>query len=704
MEEKTETRVLNASELRERVGSLPQKPGVYIMRDSRDEIIYVGKAVNLRARVRSYFTKSGDSRYFVQLLDKVLSRIDFIITSNEREALLLEANLIKKHRPRYNIRLRDDKNYLLVRLDEKKPFPRLDVVRRFKDDGARYFGPYQSAYSARAATRFASRYFGLRICSDRNMKGRTRPCIQYHMGRCPAPCVLEVDPEEYAKRVGQVKLFLAGRHSTLSRELRSMMENASENLEFERAAKYRDVIRALDSVMEPQNVVFVRPIDQDVFGLARDNNRIEICVLEVRAGRLIGRRSFLLKRQEFPDGEVLSSFLVLYYMGGRLPPREILLPVELDDEEALAAELSELKKSKVGLKRPRRGTKRRLVEMAVNNAGESLLRRLEGPDKIDLVERLARRLRLCKVPHRMECFDVSHTSGGEIRASMAVFVKGEPKKSEYRVFKISKTGDDQVCDDYSSMKQALERRVRRALAGSEGWELPDLMIVDGGRGQLGVAEKVLREAGIEFGGIEFGDKVFGDEKAGSKESGYEVVDEELEGREVEQGMDAGGVEAEGVEAEKIYVEKDHVDLLAIAKGEIPRKKELRDFLAAKAEAEGEEYKVFRESDHLYLPRVKDPLPVKGAELLLLAHIRDEAHGFAVRSHRKARNKKAFKGELDDIRGVGKARRKALMQHFGSLKKIKEANQAELREAGMPENIAKEIKNFFKEKMGTEEEK
>ncbi len=542
MEEKTETRVLNVSELRERVGSLPQKPGVYIMRDSRDEIIYVGKAINLRSRVRSYFTKSGDSRYFVQLLDKILSRIDFIITSNEREALLLEANLIKKHRPRYNIRLRDDKNYLLVRLDEKKSFPRLDVVRRFKDDGARYFGPYQSAYSARAATRFAGRYFGLRICSDRNMKGRARPCIQYHMGRCPAPCVLDVDPKEYGKRVGQAKLFLSGRHSTLSHELRVMMEEASEKLEFERAAKYRDVIRALESVMEPQNVLFVRPVDQDVFGMARDNNRIEICVLEVRAGRLIGRRSFLLKRQEFPDREVLSSFLVLYYMGGRLPPREILLPVELDDEDALAAELSELKKSKVNLKRPRRGTKRRLVEMAVNNAGESLVRRLEGPDKIDLVERLARRLRLSKVPHRMECFDVSHTGGGEIRASMAVFVKGEPKKSEYRVFKISKgSASDfaQGCDDYSSMKQALERRVRRALSGSEGWELPDLMIVDGGRGQLGVAENVLREAGIEFGRIEFG---------GMDVGGMEVEDMEVEGMEVEgmevEGMGVGGIEVE----------------------------------------------------------------------------------------------------------------------------------------------------------------
>ncbi len=638
MEDGLESKILSVTELKERVGGLPQKPGVYIMRDAGGEVIYVGKAVNLRSRVRSYFTRSGDERYFVRLLDRILSRIDFIITSNEREALLLEANLIKKHRPRYNIRLRDDKNYLLIRVDGEKKFPRLDIVRRFSEDGAKYFGPYHSARSARAAARFASNHFRIRICSDRAMKNRNRPCIQHHMGRCSAPCVLEVDPVEYSNRIAHAIMFLSGRHGELGAELQALMEQASESMEYERAAKYRDVIRSLAGVMEPQNVLFVRPVEQDIFGLARRDNRVEICILETRAGRLTGRRSFLLKRQEFPDAEVLSSFLGLYYMEGRLPPREVLVSVDLDDEEALASELSARKKLKVTVKRPRRGTKRRLVEMAVNNARESLAARAEGPDRLELAEGLGLKLRLSRMPVRMECFDVSHTGGGDVRAAMAVFVKGEPAKNEYRIFKI-RGNASQTSDDYASMEQVIRRRVERALDSSPGWEMPDLMVVDGGKGQLTAAEKALKSLGVK-------------------------------------------------------TRDGNMELLAIAKGEIPKLKEKRDFLATKAAEAGEEYKVFREADHVYLPNRKDPIPVKGPELLLLAHLRDEAHRFALAHHRKARSMKTKQSILDEIPGVGDARKKKLLNHFGSVAAVAKADMESLLKAGIPKRTATQILKHF----------
>ena len=628
--------VISAEELKQRVGGLPREPGVYIMRDKSGAVIYVGKARNLRSRVRSYFTKSGDTRYFVRLLDKILSRIDFIVTANEKEAVLLEANLIKRHRPRYNIKLRDDKNYLLIRVEKSKEFPRLEVVRRFRKDNAKYFGPYHSARSARAAARFASRHFHLRICSDRDLKSRSRPCIQFHMGRCPAPCTRDVDAGEYRAQLDKALLFLLGRRRELLVTLREQMEEASELLEFERAARYRDVIQAVEKVVEPQNVITPRAVDQDVFGLARDKERVEICVLEVRSGRLVGRRSFLLKRQEFPDEEVLSSFVVQYYMAGRLPPGEVLLSHDIDDEAPLAAVLSEKKSGKVTLKRPKRGRKRRLIEMASRNARESLVRRTEGPDSYDLIEALAARLRLSKVPHRMECFDISHLSGGEVRASMVVFWEGEPASSLYRQFKINGASSG---DDYESMREVLERRVRRAAEERAGWELPDLLVLDGGRGQLGVALGVLEELGVSIG-------------------------------------------AEGVE------------VVAIAKGEVPSLKERRDVKAKRAAERGQEYRVVREKDHLYRPQVKDPIPVKGRELLMLAHLRDEAHRFAVASHRKARRKKALTGGLEDIPGVGPARHRKLLDYFGSLSEMEEAEVAELKKAGLPQTIAERVWESF----------
>jgi excinuclease ABC subunit C len=654
--DETSSQSMSSSELKRQVGRLPKKPGVYIMRDADDRVIYVGKARNLRARVRSYFRKSGDTRYFVRLLDQILARVDFIVTSNDKEAVLLESNLIKQYRPRYNIQLRDDKSYLLIRLDVSKPFPRLDVARKLKKDKARYFGPFHSARAARTVARFVSKHFGLRICRDRQMKGRDRPCIQYHMGRCAAPCCMDVDPEEYGARVSDAILFLSGHKRKLVANLRQRMEEASEKLEFERAASLRDQIQAIQKVVEPQNVISVRQKDQDVVGIHREGNKVEVCLLEVRAGRLVGRRSFLLKRQEFPDPEVVSSFLGLYYMSGKLPPAEVLVGVDIEDDGGLEDVLSERRGTSVQVRRPRRGSKRRLVEMASRNARESYARRVEGPDGVELVEALARRLRLSRPPGRMECFDISHTRGGEVRGSMSVFLQGRPVTGLYRLFRVEGVAEG---DDYEALRQVIGRRLRRAKEEKEGWELPELMVIDGGKGQLKIAQTVLEELSVQTG--------------------------------------PGGVE-----------------LLSIAKGPSPSSRAagrepsvdqpVQDQVGHAAEPPAR-YVASEpaEEDHLYRPNVKDPIPVRTPELLLVAHLRDEAHRFAIKHHRKARRKQAFGSELESISGVGPARRRRLLRELGSVEAIGEASVEQLVEAGLPERVAQRVRAHFFERGGDERE-
>lgn len=631
---------------REEVKRYPTEPGVYVMHDQKDLVMYVGKARNLKARVRSYFTPSGDTRVFVQFLRKVLGRIEFIVTANEKEAVLLENNLIKEHRPRYNIHLRDDKNYLMIRLDTGQSYPRLETVRKAGPDDARYFGPYHSARSVRAAVRTASKHFGLRICSDREMATRKRPCLQYDMGRCPAPCVFEVDPAEYGEQVSDAVLFLAGRHRELTGRIRRRMEEASEALEFERAVGLRDQLRALEKVAQTQDMIHVGGRDQDVVGFYRDGGKVELCLLEVRGGRLVGRRQFPLKRQEFPDTEVVSSFLGLYYDAGKLPPEEVLTSVELEDSGSLSEILSDRGGSRVQVIHPRRGTKRRLTEMACINAEETHKRRVEGPDPAELTERLAARLRLSRVPYRMECFDISNLQGKHPVASMTVFIQGLPSKSHYRLFNVR---DLDKPDDYQAMRQVLERRFIRAKKRREGWDPPDLLIIDGGKGQLRVAMAVLEDLEVETG--------------------------------------AGGVE-----------------VISIAKGRpdahLPRRRigaGTASGAGAAAEAAAEDEAVDDlEQDHIYKARTKDPIVVRGRELLLVAHIRDEAHRFALKHHRKSRRKAVLLSDLDRIPGIGPTRRKALLKNLGSLDGVQNASLEELKGAGLSEKMAQKVHAFFQE--------
>lgn len=454
-------------------------------------MIYVGKAKSLYTRVRSYFKRSGDTRAFVALLSRLLGDVETVVTTNEKEALLLENNLIKQHKPRFNVLLRDDKNFLVLRLDLRQAYPRLEVTRRIKDDGARYFGPYHSASACRETLRLVNRYFKLRTCTDRTMETRSRPCLQYQIGRCPAPCVYDVDREQYGRQVEDVSLFLRGREDDLITSLELQMHEAAQRLAFEQAARLRDQIAAVRRTLQRQEVVAADLLDRDVFAYYREGDAVEMVVLNLRGGKLLGRRTFSYSNQEFPDDELLSSFVNLYYDGGEPIPHEVLVPLLLEDGEAKALWLSERAERKVTLHVPQRGMRRKLLELAQRNAQSSFqTRRQRRVDLEQSLTKLHQRLRLSRMPRHIECYDISSLMGQHVVASMVVMRDGEPHPPSYRHFKV-RMG---TRDDFAAMYEVLARRFRRARQGDEGWALPDLIVIDGGKGQLGMALAALRDA------------------------------------------------------------------------------------------------------------------------------------------------------------------------------------------------------------------
>src|SRR5579862_3156734 len=506
--------------LAEILEGLPAAPGVYIMKDARGKPIYIGKAAVLRNRVRQYFQPaSGDTRDFVPLLDGIVADIETVITSNEKEALLLENTLIKKHQPRFNVNLKDDKNYLVLRLDPAAEWPRLEVMRKLGDDGAYYFGPYHSATSCREALRVVNRHFQLRTCTDHVLHNRRRPCLQYQIKRCPAPCVLPVAPEAYAEQVRDVRLFLDGKSDELMERLRGRMKDAAAHTDFEVAADIRDQVRALEVTLEEQRVVSADFCDQDVIGFHREGIALEIVVMSIRGGKLGGNRAFSFTGQEFPDAELLSSFIGLYYDLGAPPPDEVLLPFEIEDAALKAEWLGEKKAAsqlgarhrKVEVSVPQRGDRRRLVELAQKNAASSFATRRNARADTELaLGKLQKRLKLHKLPRVIECYDVSHIQGFATVASMVVFVDGKPEKSRYRTYKIrapgrADAGGDFASrnDDFAAMYEVLSRRFRRAreegaVGQPEGaWALPDLIVIDGGKGQVGMALAAARDVGVD---------------------------------------------------------------------------------------------------------------------------------------------------------------------------------------------------------------
>ena len=485
--------------LREVLNHLPREPGVYLLKGKRGEILYVGKATDLRARVRSYFLPStSDGRPFIPSLQTLVLDVETLVTRNVKEALLLENTLIKKHLPRLNVKLRDDKSYLVLRLDPGARFPRLEVKRslRIKDDGARYFGPYHSAVSCRQTLRLVNRHFQLRTCTDRTLNSRSRPCLQYQIQRCLAPCVLEVDEEIYDGQVQDVSLFLRGKGEQLVEDLQRRMAAAAQELEFERAARLRDQIAALQGALMGQQVVGEDRVDRDVFGFFRQGDRLDVVLLTIRQGKLTGRRPFSLSGQEFPDEEVLAALVSRYYDRGEEVPRQLLLPLELEDAPARRQWLAELRGGAVDIIVPQRGTKARLLELATRNARSNFeSRRRREQDMAETLAKLERRLRLSRTPRRMECYDISHLQQRSVVASMVVLLDGEPAPAEYRKFKINAPEKD----DFAAMYEVLSRRLRRAREGDPGWELPDLLLVDGGKAQLSMAAAALHDIGLPPG-------------------------------------------------------------------------------------------------------------------------------------------------------------------------------------------------------------
>ncbi len=691
-------RASNADELATLVERLPEQPGVYLMRDRRGAVVYVGKARRLRARVRQYFN-GHDSRSFVPKLGGLLGDIETVVTSNDKEALLLENNLIKRLRPRFNVKLRDDKQFLVLRLDPKSSWPRLELVRRMRDDGARYFGPYHSAVSARRTLRVVNRHFQLRTCTDFTLNHRRRPCLQYQIGRCPAPCVFEVDEDAYAAQVGGVIMFLSGRHRELTKELRQRMNAAAEALEFELAARYRDQLKAIEMSLEHQRVVSKTQKDQDAVGMYREGGQVEFVIMHVRQGKLLGTRSHSARNMELPDREVLHSFLSAYYEHAPTLPDEVLLPAALSEDDAAPLEqwLGERANSRVRLLVPTRGDRHRLVRLATRNAGSNFVsRRNQKEDADAALTRLRERLSLSRPPRVIECYDISHIQGSDPVASMVVFVDGVPARDRYRSFRIKGEGVEPGLaqgafqnDDFASMQEVLSRRLRRGLAAqgegddpstaSEGdaasgsWALPDLIVIDGGKGQLGRVIAAMQDLGVPIGaeGVDVV-SLAKERRVGGREALKKLRSHrEAEARQAGQAGQApeAGTSRPGASYQE-WVVKDGPPVEGVEEGADPVKPE-----------------------RVFVPGAKEALRLQSgsSELFLLTQIRDEAHRFAITHHRKRRGKRALKSSLDGIGGVGPALKRALLKHFGSLAAIRRADLEALQAvAGVGPKLARKI--------------
>ncbi|MFO0724957.1 MAG: excinuclease ABC subunit UvrC [Myxococcota bacterium] len=606
----------------EKAGELPSGPGVYLMKDRQGTIIYVGKAKNLKNRVRSYFQPgTSDYRAFIAVLEDLLGDLETIVTRTEKEALLLERELIKTHEPRFNVVWRDDKQYLCLRVDTAHDFPRVEVVRKMGKDGARYFGPFHSATSARQTLRVVNRHFQLRTCRDTVLYNRSRPCLEHQIGRCPAPCVLDIDREAYKKSVEDVLLFLEGKSKELKQRLEARMWEAAEKYNFESAARLRDQIRAVERTLEPQDIALASMRDQDVIGIYREGPEVSIAVLEVRAGRIERVHSHFFEEMPGAEDTVLESFLLQSYATREDVPAELIVPIELESQEVLSEILSERRGRKVDVLAPQRGERARVLELAEENAEHAFFEKRRATGAASRVlENLKAKLSLTRVPQRIECYDISNFMGRLIVGSRVVFEDGVPAKGKYRRYRVkSRAGQD----DFGSLYEVLSRRLKRGL---EEGDLPDLLVIDGGKGQLGAVRAAMKDLGVEG-----------------------------------------------------------VDLISLAKSRVV------------GEAEEEPGSLARSPERVFVVGQKDPivLPQTSAEVFLLARIRDEAHRFAITFHRELRGRASLRSSLEEIPGIGAVRRRALIQHLGSLKRVKEASLEELSAVpGLGKKAAADVYAYF----------
>ncbi|MEE9442671.1 MAG: excinuclease ABC subunit UvrC [candidate division Zixibacteria bacterium] len=600
--------------LKIKLKNLPKEPGVYMMKNSRGKIIYIGKAKNLKNRVKSYFQSRGSADFKTAVLVTQVDDIELLVTDSEIEALILEANLVKEHKPRYNVNLKDDKRFPYLKLTINEPFPRLLVTRRVLRDGARYFGPYTNSAGMRRTLKFLMRHFGIRSCNYEipSPTGRKyKICLDYHIGRCAGACVDEETPEEYKKHVDAVIMFLSGRQSDLIGSLNQRMNKASNDTRFEEAARLRDTIEAMESVWRRQKVDVAQNINRDVIAYAREDKDAVAAVMQIREGILIGRQDIQLKvSPDISEEDLLSGFLKQFYNHAENLPEEIFLPLKIAEEKLIEKWLSKSKRMKIKILTPQRGEKVKLVSMAETNArlvlDEMLLQKKKYNERIPASAAALRKvLRLDKAPQSISCFDISNLGRSDKVASLVYFEKGKPRKSEYRHFKIKSVKGQ---DDFAAMREVFIRYVVRRK--EENKPLPDLMMVDGGKGQLSIAVEVLRQHKLE-----------------------------------------------------------NQPIIGLAK-------------------KLEEVFIPHKSAPVYIPR-------NSPALNLLKRVRDEAHRFAITYHRKLRKKRTIKSELDDIPGVGPSRRKVLLKHFGSVKKIKTASIEEVASLkGIPLKLAQNIYNHF----------
>jgi len=580
-----------------KIRTLPTAPGVYLYKNAEGEVIYVGKAQNLRARVRNYFSDEALADTKTGTLMREAVDIDYIVVDNNKEALALENNLIKQKKPRYNILLRDDKTYPYVKLTLGERFPRVYVTRRLKKDGSEYYGPYFPANLAYRITDLIHRNFLVPSCNIDLNRYHPRPCLQFYIGRCLGPCVKDLTtPERYKEAVNDVRLFLEGKQTELARSLRERMNAAAAAEQYELAAKYRDLISTVEQLQEKQRIAAAEGDDADVFGYHFENGMLAVNLFHIRGGKIVDRREFFweklpsLEDGRFNPGEFFSTLLNQVYLGQKYVPRNIYLPVDFEDRSVLEEVLSDIRGHKVEILIPQRGDKRSLLDLAGNNAKQSYDQRFRvlKPNADMIAEALQDALTLPERPKRIECFDISHIQGAETVASMVVWEDGQMKKSDYRKF-IIKTVDG--VDDFASMREVITRRYKRVM--EDKLKMPSLILIDGGIGQLHAA-------------------------------------------------------AQALEALQITSQP----------------------LASIAKREEIIYVYGQESDPVVLEHHN---PV----LHLVQVIRDEAHRFAVTFHRKRREMRDRTNELDEIPGIGQITRRRLLEHFGSVKAVKDADQAAL---------------------------
>lgn len=614
--------------LEEELKKLPNKPGVYLMHDQADTIIYVGKAVNLHNRVRSYFREKVGRGPWIDKMISQIARFEYIVTDSELEALVLENNYIKEYNPKYNTLLKDGKTYPYIKVTLGEAYPRVLFSRQMKKDKAKYFGPFSSAGAVKDTIELINKLFLLRTC-NRNLPkdaGQERPCLNFHIKQCMAPCQGCISEEEYGQRVKQAVDFLNGNFQPVIKDLLAKMQEASERLEFEEAARYRDLLESVRKVSEKQKITDSDQEDKDVIALARDDRDCVVQVFFVRGGKMIGREHYYMTNvSDVPRAEILSGFIKQFYGGTPFIPRELFVQFDFEEQELLEQWLTTLRGSRVYIRAPKKGTKEKLVELAYNNAKIVLnqdrekLKREEGRT-IGAVKEIAALLGLEHID-RMEAFDISNINGFENVGSMVVYEKGRPKKSDYRKFRIKTvTGPD----DYACMREVLTRRFTHGI--EEGKELadkqldkefgsftkfPDLLLMDGGRGQVNIALEVLRELGISL------------------------------------------------------------PVCGMVKDD------------------------FHRTRGLYFHNRELPVDSHSEGFKLITRIQDEAHRFAIEYHRSVHNKGQIKSSLDDIPGVGPARRKALMRHFDSITDIREASVEQLCEIPeIPYHIAEGIYRYF----------